>query len=129
LILGVGIDLLETHRMRRAIGRRGDRFVDRVFTRGEAVYCRRHRDPAQPFAARFAAKEAFLKALGTGWAEGISWREVEVVREAEDPPSLRLSGRAAELTRRAGVERVHLSLTHLAETAAAVVVLEGRVSR
>jgi holo-[acyl-carrier protein] synthase len=126
LILGLGIDLLETARMGLAIERSGERFVARVFTDEEAAYCRRQKRPEQRFAARFAAKEALLKALGTGWARGISWREVEVRREPGGAPTLQLSGRARELAREAGVERIHLSLTHLAEIVAAVVVLEGR---
>jgi len=125
LILGLGIDLLETARMGLALERSGARFVARVFTEAEEAYCRQQKRPEQRFAARFAAKEALLKALGTGWARGISWREVEVVREPGGAPGLRLSGRAEEIAREAGVGRIHLSLTHLAEVVAAVVVLEG----
>jgi holo-[acyl-carrier protein] synthase len=129
LILGIGIDLLETARMRRALDRSGDRFVSRVFTEAEAAYCRRQRRPEQRFAVRFAAKEAFLKALGTGWSGGISWRDVEVDRKLGGAPRILLAGRAAEIASRKGVERIHLSLTHLAETVAAVVVIEGRPDR
>lgn len=125
MILGIGIDLLETERMRRALERSGERFVARVFTVDEAAYCRLQRRPEQRFAARFAAKEALLKALGTGWSRGIGWQEVEVVRASGHPPQIRLSGRAAAIASRRGVSRVHLSLTHLEACVAAMVVLEG----
>jgi holo-[acyl-carrier protein] synthase len=126
LILGVGIDLLETARMGRALERSGPRFESRVFTEAEVAYCREQKRPEQRFAARFAAKEALLKALGTGWAKGIAWKEVEVRREPGGAPALRLSGRARELAEEAGVRRIHLSLSHLAEVVAAVVILEGQ---
>jgi holo-[acyl-carrier protein] synthase len=125
LILGIGIDLLETARMRRALERSGERFVTRVFTPEEAAYCRLQRRPEQRFAARFAAKEALLKALGTGWSQGIGWKEVEVVRASGHPPEICLAGRAAAIASRRGVTRIHLSLTHLEAMAAAMVVLEG----
>ena len=124
MVLGIGIDLVSVERMNAAIGRGEDRFLDRLFTareQSEASGAGR----AERFAARFAAKEAAFKALGTGWGQGVGWRNVEVVREASGKPHLELSGRAAELAREKGVTRSHLSLSHHGGMAAAVVVLEG----
>jgi holo-[acyl-carrier protein] synthase len=123
MILGMGIDLCEVHRIRRLLEKDRDRFVRRVFRDGERAYCDARRHPEIHYAARFAAKEAFLKAVGTGWRLG--WLQVEVARGASGRPELILSGRAAELLRRRGVRRAHLTLTHTEETAAAVVLLEG----
>ncbi len=125
MILGIGLDLLETARMARALAEHGGRFEDRVFTRSELQDCERRVDRAQALAARFAAKEACLKALGTGWAEGLTFRQVEVVRDARGKPSLRLEGAAAERARTLQVKAIHVSLTHQPGAAAAVVVLEG----
>jgi len=123
LIAGIGIDLVDIARIRRLVSGASPRFVERVYTTAEAAYCRRHTDPAPHFAARFAAKEALLKALGTGWAEGIQWRHVEVERAA-GPPRLVLHDAALERARARAVVRLHLSLTHSELTAAAVVILE-----
>lgn len=125
VILGTGIDLVSVPRLERFRERWGPSGLRRLFTRGEAEYCLALACPGPSFAARFAAKEAFLKALGTGYSDGIGWTEVEVVRHGRSPPSLRLEGRAAELARTRGVRRVHLSLSHTGEMAAASVVLEG----
>ncbi len=123
MILGVGIDLCEVERIRRLLDKDSERFIRRVFRAGEAAYCRDKRHPEIHFAARFAAKEAFLKALGRGWRLG--WSQLEVVRSESGKPDLSLSGKAAEAARRRGVRRIHLTLTHTAQTAAAVVILEG----
>jgi holo-[acyl-carrier protein] synthase len=123
MILGIGIDLCEVGRIRRLLEKDRERFVRRVFGEGERDYCDARRRPAIHYAARFAAKEAFLKAVGTGWRLG--WRQVEVVRGPSGRPELSLCGPAAELAARRGIGRIHVSLTHTAETAAAVVVLEG----
>ncbi|MCP3977936.1 MAG: holo-ACP synthase [bacterium] len=125
MILGLGIDLLETARMQRAIERHGERFESRVFTEREREDCRERHDRAQALAARFAAKEACLKALGTGWSEGLAFRQVEVVRAANGRPTLELHGEAALRARREGVRSLHVSLTHQPGTVAAVVILEG----
>ena len=125
MILGIGVDLLEVPRMRRAVERGGERFVRRVFTDAEADHCRRRGSPDQSFAARFAAKEAVMKALGTGWSRGVTWRDIEVVKEPGRAPRLELGGRAAALARARGVTRTHLTLSHIASLVAAVVVLEG----
>src|SRR5262245_54094083 len=98
--------------MREVIARWEDRFLRRVFTDGEIAYCRARRDPAQHFAARFAAKEAGLKALGTGLRLGINWRELEVQRERGQAPTLVLAGRSREIGLRRGGRRMLLALTH-----------------
>ncbi|MBB5343663.1 holo-[acyl-carrier protein] synthase [Edaphobacter lichenicola] len=125
MVLGVGTDLIETKRIKESIERYGEQFLERVFTAGEIAYCvRKKKNAAESFAARFAAKEAGAKALGTGISRGITWKELEVRREASGKPTLHLSGRAAELAKAMGVRRVQLSLTHSRELAMAVVVAE-----
>lgn len=126
MILGIGTDLMEISRIRDSIARYGDRFVSRVFTRDEIAYCRRRRRSAdESFAARFAAKEAAAKALGTGIAHGVSWTEIEVRRLSGERPTLHLTGRAFERSTTMGVRRAHLTLSHSREFATAVVILEG----
>jgi holo-[acyl-carrier protein] synthase len=124
MVLGVGTDLVETKRVQDSIDRFGERFVERIFTAGEIAYCNRKRNSAESFAARFAAKEAGAKALGTGISRGVSWKEFEVRRETSGRPTLHLSGRAAELAEAMGVRKIQLSLTHSRELAMAVVVVE-----
>ena len=124
MLIGTGIDLAEIPRIRNSIARFGNRFLDRIFTPGEKAYCLRKRNAAESFAARFAAKEAGAKALGTGISRGVTWKELEVRREVSGKPTLHLSGRAAELAEAMGVRRLQLSLTHSRELAMAVVVAE-----
>jgi holo-[acyl-carrier protein] synthase len=125
MVLGLGTDLIETRRMQESIDRFGERFLERIFTAGEIAYCtRKKKNAAESFAARFAAKEAGAKALGTGISHGVSWKEFEVKRETSGRPSLHLTGRAAEWAKAMGVRRVQLSLTHSRELAMAVVVVE-----
>jgi len=124
VILGLGIDLVEVARMEHAIGR-GERLVERLFTAAEIAYCRRHKEPARHFAARFAAKEAGLKALGTGLRLGVSWRELEVRRERGQAPTLVLSGRSRELGLARGGSRMLLALSHEGEYALAQAMLVG----
>lgn len=116
---------MEIARIAQSVERFGERFLHRVFSEREIAYCRSKKNSAESFAARFAAKEAGAKALGTGISYGISWRELEVVREASGRPTLQLSGRAAERAHRLGVTRTSLSLTHSRELAMAVVVMES----
>jgi holo-[acyl-carrier protein] synthase len=125
MIIGSGIDLVEIRRIKHAIDRYGIRFLNRVYTRAEQAYCLRKRNSAESFAARFAAKEAGAKALGTGISFGVNWLEFEVIREPSGRPSLKFHGRAAEIAERMGFSTVALSLTHTAELASASVVLEG----
>jgi holo-[acyl-carrier protein] synthase len=124
MVLGLGTDLIETGRVEASIARFGERFLERIFSPEEIAYCQRKKNAAESFAARFAAKEAGAKALGTGISRGVTWREFEVNREASGKPSLHLSGRAAELAGAMGVRRIQLSLTHSREFALAVVVVE-----
>jgi holo-[acyl-carrier protein] synthase len=125
VIAGVGVDLVSIPRFAELMERRGDAALARFFTAAEAERCRASRSALESFAGRFAAKEAFFKALGTGWGLGGRWTEVEVVTAPSGAPSLRLSGRAAEAAAERGVSRIHLSLTHTEDTAAAFVVLES----
>jgi holo-[acyl-carrier protein] synthase len=125
MIVGTGIDLIEIERIQHSIDRFGERFLNRVYTAGEQAYCLRKRLAAESFAARFAAKEAGAKALGTGISHGVNWLEIEVVREQSGRPTLRFLGRAAEIAARMGVARAAVSLTHTKELAMASVVLEG----
>lgn len=127
MVLGLGTDLIEIGRVQASVDRFGERFLTRVFTPGEIEYClRKKRQSAESFAARFAAKEAGAKALGTGISRGVSWREMEVRRLPGQRPTLHWSGRAAELAIAMGVTRTSLSLTHGREVAMAVVVVEGQ---
>lgn len=129
MILGVGMDLVQVRRVGELLERRGERALRRFFTPAEVARCRASRSPGESFAARFAAKEAFFKALGTGWGRGGAWTEVEVVSAPSGAPSLRLSGAAAEMAAERGVVRAHVSLTHTDELAGAYVVLEGDPAR
>src|ERR1700728_1782665 len=124
MLLGLGTDLIETRRVEQSIDRFGDRFLERIFSPLEIAYCKRKKNAAESFAARFAAKEAGAKALGTGISRGVTWKDFEVKREASGKPTLSLSGRAAELAEAMGVRRVQLSLTHSRELAIATVVAE-----
>lgn len=123
-IIGIGLDVTEIDRVREAVRRFGDRFLRRVFTDGEIAYCQRHRDPAPSLAARFAAKEAGMKALGTGRARGVRWRDVEVVRHG-GPPQLVFHGAAARRLTALGGRSSLLTLTHAREIAVAQVMLLG----
>ena len=125
MVIGVGTDLIEIDRVEASIERFGERFLERIFTPGEIDYCLKKKSSAESFAARFAAKEAGAKALGTGISRGVSWKEIEVRRQPGERPTLHWSGRAAERAEAMGVVRTELSLTHSRSTAMALVVLEG----
>ena len=124
MIVGSGIDLVEIARIQHSVDRYGDRFLDRVYTQAEKTYCLRKRNAAESLAARFAAKEAGAKALGTGISQGVNWLEIEVVREPSGRPGLQFHGRAADRAESMGVRNAALSLTHTREMAMASVVLE-----
>jgi len=124
MIVGLGIDLLEVQRMERALKRRGQRFLRRVFTGDERQACRAAGGGAWRWAARFAAKEAILKALGTGWSGGLGWHQVEILRADNGRPHVRLSGMAQKTARSLGGDLCHVSLTHQKSHAAAVAILE-----
>ena len=124
-IVGTGVDLAEVDRIAQSLRTFGTRFQERVFTPGEIAYCERFKNRAERYAARFAAKEAGMKALGTGWRQGIRWVDLEVVRQPGGRPTLVFSGEAARIAERMGVRHVALSLTHTAQQALAQVILEG----
>ncbi len=124
-VMGVGVDLAQITRLRRAVERWDERFLRRVFTEAEIAYCRRRRDPIPHLAARFAAKEATLKALGTGLSMGVNWRELEVRRERGQAPVMVLSGRSKAIARAKGASRVLLSLSHDGDYAMAQALLVG----
>ncbi len=125
MIIGTGIDVVDIERIKHSVERFGDRFLNRVYTAEEKAYCLRKRNSAESFAARFAAKEAAAKALGTGISQGVSWLEIEVVREPGGRPSITFHGRALEKARSLGAMAAALSLTHTGSLAMASVVLEG----
>jgi holo-[acyl-carrier protein] synthase len=124
VILGTGVDLAEVPRIRESIGRFGERFIQRVFTALEIAYVERKANRFERYAARFAAKEAGMKALGTGWRRGVRWHDFEVVNLASGRPTLRLHGVAQEIAEKLGVKRISLSLTHTAEYGMAHVIFE-----
>jgi holo-[acyl-carrier protein] synthase len=124
MILGSGIDLVEIGRIKQSMERYGQRFLDRIYTAAEQAYCLRKRNAAESLAARFAAKEAGAKALGTGISRGVNWLEIEVSREPGGRPALRFHGRAAEIAARLGVAHAALSITHTDQLSMASVVLE-----
>lgn len=124
MIVGSGIDLVEITRIQQSMDRFGQRFLDRIFTRAEQAYCLGKRNAAESFAARFAAKEAAAKALGTGISHGVGWLEIEVVRAPGSRPEVRFHGRAAQIAARLGTRHAALSLTHTTTQAMASVVLE-----
>lgn len=125
MIVGTGIDVTEVARLKQAAARHGRRFLERIFTPREIAYCERHRNRFERYAARFAAKEAGMKALGVGWRRGIRWHDLEVVNRPGGRPELRLSGAAARIAQKQKVRNVSLSLTHTATQAVAQVILEG----
>ncbi len=125
MIVGTGIDIAEVPRIRKAIERFGDRFLQRVFTPAEILYCDSKANRAERYAARFAAKEAAMKAIGTGWSHGVRWRDCEVTRMPGGRPTLTFHGKAAEFAARLGAKHAALSLSHTAEQAIAQVILEN----
>lgn len=127
-ILGTGIDVVEVDRIERALSRErtAERFRARVFTEREIKYCEsRGVSRYQSYAARFAAKEAAMKAMGTGWNRNVGWSEIEVVRERGKAPTLELHGKSAAFARTKNISAFHLSLTHTAHEAIAHVIAEG----
>ena len=124
MIYGIGVDLIEIERMQRAITRTGIRLIERLYTDVEQVYCRTQHSPYACYAARFAAKEAFLKALGTGLRQHMRWRDIEVCRDALGKPSLRLYGYLQERCIAEDIRHIHLSLSHSTTCAIAQVILE-----
>ena len=124
MILGTGVDLAEVPRIKASIERFGAKFVDRIFTPAEIAYVERKANRYERYAARFAAKEAGMKAIGTGWRHGVTWQDFEVTNLPSGKPTLRLSGVAARVALKLGVRSVSLSITHTAELGMAHVILE-----
>ena len=125
MIVGTGIDIAEVPRIKQSIERFGDRFLQRIYTAGEIRYCDSKANRVERYAARFAAKEAAMKALGTGWSHGVRWRDCEVVRLPGGRPAIAFHGKAGEIAARLGVKNAALSLSHTAEQAIAQVILEN----
>jgi len=125
MIVGLGVDTVEIQRLRTSLERHKESFTRRVYTLPEQAYCDAHVDPAPYYAARFAAKEAAFKALGTGWAHGVQWLDVEVQRQADGVPVLVLRGEAEKRAAAIGATKAHLSLSHSDNAAIAVVILEA----
>lgn len=124
MIVGTGVDIAEVPRVAAAIARFGDRFLRRIFTDAEIRYCESKANKVERYAARFAAKEAALKAIGTGWRRGVAWRDVEVTREPGGRPTMVFHGVAGEFAAKLNVKRVHVSLSHTVDHAIAQVILE-----
>jgi holo-[acyl-carrier protein] synthase len=124
LIVGLGVDITEVPRIQATIERRGEPFLRRVFTPKEIEYCERFKNKFERYAGRFAAKEAAMKALGTGWRGGVRWVDLEVVREPSGRPTMVLAGAAARIAARLGVKHISLSITHTEAQALAQVIFE-----
>ena len=125
MIVGTGADLAEVRRIKAAIERYGERFTGRVFTAAEIAYAESKANKYERYAARFAAKEAGMKAIGTGWKRGVTWHDFEVANLPSGKPTLKLSGAAAQFAAGLGVTNIALSLTHTAELGMAHVILES----
>jgi len=125
VIVGLGVDMEEITRVGEAIKRHGRIFLERIFTPAEIAYCERHRDPVERYAGRFAAKEAAMKALGTGWGQGVRWRDIEVARQPGGRPTIIFHGVARERAERLGGRQISLSITHTGNFALAEVILEN----
>ena len=120
----MGVDIAEVERIREAIERHGDSFLRRLYTAKERDYCEQFKNKYERYAGRFAAKEAAMKALGTGWRRGVRWVDLEVVREKSGRPALALSGEAARIAEQLGVKHIALSITHTERQALAQVIFE-----
>jgi holo-[acyl-carrier protein] synthase len=125
MIIGTGVDLAEVPRIRQSIERYGARFLNRIYTEAEISYCEEKASRFESYAARFAAKEAGMKALGTGWSRGVRWRDIEVVRRKGQRPTIQFHGEAAAIATKLGAKNIALSLTHTSEQALAHVILEN----
>ncbi|MDQ6704530.1 MAG: holo-[acyl-carrier-protein] synthase [Acidobacteriota bacterium] len=125
MILGTGVDLAEVDRIRAAIERYGSRFVERIYTPAEISYVENKANRFERYAGRFAAKEAGMKAIGTGWKRGVTWHDFEVANLLSGRPTLRLSGEAAKVAERLGVKTISLSITHTARLGMAHVIIES----
>jgi len=125
MIVGTGIDIAEVPRIRKSIERFGERFLQRIYTAGERRYCDSKANRMERYAARFAAKEAAMKALGTGWNHGVRWRDCEIIRMPGGRPTIAFHGKAGEFAEKLGVRNTALSISHTEEQAIAQVILEN----
>lgn len=125
MIVGTGVDISEPERIQQAVERYGRRFLERIFTPAEIAYCERKRNKWERYAARFAAKEAAFKALGTGWRRGVRWRDVEVANLPGGKPTLNLHGQARAFADQQGVRNISLSMTHTGQFVLAQVIFEN----
>jgi holo-[acyl-carrier protein] synthase len=125
LIVGLGLDIAEIDRIEAAIVRHGAPILERLYTPSEVAYCESYRNKFERYAGRFAAKEATMKALGTGWRRGVRWRDIEVIREPSGKPSLSLKGAAKRIAEDLGVKNISLTITHSGNLALAEVILEN----
>jgi holo-[acyl-carrier protein] synthase len=125
VIVGLGLDIAEIDRISAAITRHGAAILERLYTPTEVAYCESHRNKFERYAARFAAKEAAMKALGTGWTHGVRWRDIEVANAPGGKPTLRLQGVAREFAERMGVKNISLTITHSGNLALAQVIFEN----
>jgi holo-[acyl-carrier protein] synthase len=125
VIVGLGVDIAEVSRIRAAIERRGERMLKRLFTDRERAYCERAANKFERYAGRFAAKEAAMKALGTGWRRGVRWVDLEVVRAPGGRPTMTLHGEAQKIAERLAVKHIAMSITHTSEQAFAQVIFES----
>ena len=125
MIVGTGVDLAEVDRIRQSIERFGQKFIQRIYTPREIAYVERKANRYERYAARFAAKEAGMKAIGTGWRHGVTWQDFEVTNLPSGKPTLALHGVAAQVAAKLGVKNIALSLTHTSELGMAHVILEG----
>jgi holo-[acyl-carrier protein] synthase len=125
MIVGMGIDVADVKRIREVFESQGERFVRRVYTGAEAAYCEQFKNKFERYAGRFAAKEAAMKALGTGWSRGVRWVDFEIVRQRGGRPTLQLHGEARKIADGLGVKSIAMSITHTAEQAFAQVIFEG----
>ena len=124
MIIGIGTDIAEVARIAKSI--ENNSFKEKVFSKAEIVYCEGKVNKAESYAARFAAKEAFFKALGTGWSGGVAFNEVEVVNDELGKPSINVIGTTADLIKDRNIKNIHVSLSHIKEIAMATIILEGR---
>ena len=124
MILGIGVDSIELERIERVYNDYGERFLKRVYAPEEIAYALRYKDPVPRLAARFAAKEACMKALGTGWNNGVRWRDIVVVNTRMGKPEMKLLGKALEYSKQMSVEHIHMSITHSKDHALVVVIFE-----
>jgi holo-[acyl-carrier protein] synthase len=125
VIVGLGLDIAEIDRITAAITRHGAAILERLYTPTEVAYCESHKNKFERYAARFAAKEAAMKALGTGWTHGVRWRDIEVANAPGGKPTLRLQGVARQFAEKLGVKNISLTITHSGNLALAQVIFEN----